>query len=103
MEDDIEKLAESQWREEFRQRLIAARGRRTQAVMAHLLGLRTNTYGKYEGGRKSMMPVRLLPRFAQICGVDLIELIEGPAQEVEKPQPKPKAKPTTKLKPSKSA
>ena len=29
--------------------LIAARGARTQAVMAELLGLLTNTYGKYEG------------------------------------------------------
>lgn len=88
MEDDSEKLAESQWREEFRQRLIAARGRRTQAVMADLLGLRTNTYGKYEGGRKSMMPARLLPRFAKICGVDLVELIEGPPKEKAPARPK---------------
>lgn len=79
MSDDHEKLAETQWREEFRLRVIKARGDRTQAVMAELLGILTNTYGKYEAeSRKSMMPVRLLPRFAKICGVDLVELIEGP-------------------------
>jgi transcriptional regulator with XRE-family HTH domain len=93
MEDDDEKLAESQWREEFRQRLIAARGSRTQAVMAELLGIRTNTYGKYEGSRKSMMPIRLLPRFAKICGVTLEYLIEGdkaaPARQLPKAAPKP--------------
>ena len=78
MGDDYEKLAETQWREEFRQRIIAARGNRTQADMAELLGLLTNTYGKYEAeSRKSVMPVRLLPRFAKICGVDLVDLIEG--------------------------
>jgi transcriptional regulator with XRE-family HTH domain len=88
MQDDDEKIAESKWREEFRQRLIEARGPRTQAVMAHLLGIRTNTYGKYEGGRKSMMPVRLLPRFAQICGKDLVELIEGPRKEKAPAKPK---------------
>lgn len=89
MEDDQEKLAETQWREEFRQRIVAARGKRTQADMAYLLGLLTNTYGKYEAAsRKSMMPVRLLPRFAKICGVDLVELIEGPrkAQALTKPK-----------------
>lgn len=93
MDENDEKQAESQWREEFRQRLIDARGNRTQAVMAELLGIRTNTYGKYEGGRKSMMPVRLLPRFAKICGVSLEYLIEGdksaPAKAAPKAAPKP--------------
>ena len=106
MDDEDEKLAESQWREEFRQRLVAARGPRTQAVMAHLLGLRTNTYGKYEGGRKSMMPVRLLPRFADICGVDLVELIQGPRQEKAPAKPRTvKSKPPAKApeRPSKRA
>jgi hypothetical protein len=93
MEEEDEKQAESQWREEFRQRLITARGSRTQAVMAELLGIRTNTYGKYEGGRKSMMPVRLLPRFAKICGISLEELIEGPKDSAAKAIPKPAAKP----------
>lgn len=91
-----EELAESQWREEFRLRIIAARGGRTQAVMAELLGLLTNTYGKYEApGRKSVMPVRLLPRFAKICGISLEELIEGPKDSTAKatPKPAPKAAP----------
>lgn len=66
---------------EFRKRIIEARGGRKQAVMAELLGILTNTYGKYEAeSRKSVMPVRLLPRFAKICGVDLVELIEGSAK-----------------------
>jgi hypothetical protein len=89
MEDDHEKLAETQWREEFRQRIIKARGNRKQVDMAELLGILTNTYGKYEAeSRKSVMPVRLLPRFAKICGVDLVELIEGPrkAQSPTKPR-----------------
>jgi transcriptional regulator with XRE-family HTH domain len=88
MAHDDEKITESQWREEFRQRIIAARGKRTQAVMADLLGLKTNTYGKYEG-RGSMMPVRLLPRFAKICAVSLDELIEGPAKQAAKPATSP--------------
>lgn len=92
MNEETEKLADSQWREEFRQRIIAARGKRTQAVMAELLGIPTNTYGKYEGSRKSMMPTRLLPRFAKICGIDLVELIEGPRDSVAKPAPKPTTK-----------
>jgi hypothetical protein len=94
MAHDDEDLAESQWREEFRQRIIAARGNRTQAVMAELLGILTNTYGKYEApGRKSVMPVRLLPRFAKICGISLEDLIEGPKESASK-QP---AKPATKV------
>lgn len=98
MEDEDEKQAESQWREGFRQRLITARGPRTQAVMADLLGIRTNTYGKYEGSRKSMMPVRLLPRFAKICGISLESLIEGEKAAVAKPQPKAAPKPPKRKK-----
>jgi len=93
--DKDEEAAESEWREQFRQRIIAARGNRTQAVMAELLGLLTNTYGKYEApGRKSVMPVRLLPRFAKICGVSLEELIEGSKDSARKPASQPHAKPT---------
>lgn len=93
MAEKDDELAESQWREDFRLRLIAARGNRTQAVMAELLGILTNTYGKYEApGRKSMMPVRLLPRFAKICGITLEELIEGPKASASKSTPKPAAK-----------
>jgi hypothetical protein len=97
MTNDDEDLAESQWREEFRQRIIAARGNRTQAVMAELLGILTNTYSKYEApGRKSVMPVRLLPRFAKICGISLEELIEGPRESGAKSIARPAAKATTK-------
>jgi hypothetical protein len=36
------------------------------------------------------MPVRLLPKFAKICGVDLVELIEGPKKaKPQAIQPKP--------------
>lgn len=90
MADKDEEQVESQWREEFRQRIIAARGGRTQAVMAELLGILTNTYGKYEApGRKSVMPVRLLPRFAKICGISLEELIEGPKDSAARSASKP--------------
>jgi hypothetical protein len=88
MDQDDEDIAESAWREEFRERLRKAQGNRTQQVMADLLGISRERYSKYVGGRKSMMPTRLLPRFAMICDVDLLELIEGPRKEkkaVEKP------------------
>lgn len=78
MSQEDETVAESAWREAFRDRLRAAQGARTQETMAELLGISRDAYSKYVGGRKSMMPVRLLPRFAKICGVDLLELIEGP-------------------------
>jgi transcriptional regulator with XRE-family HTH domain len=93
MDEDLDdREAESAWREGFRMRIIAARGARTQETMAELLGIKTNTYGKYEGGRKSVMPVRLLPKFAKICGVDLVELIEGPKKakpQATQPEPVP--------------
>jgi hypothetical protein len=93
MADESEKLAESVWREGFRLRLIAARGNRSQAVMAELLDLKPNTYSKYEApSRGSMMPVRKLPLFAKICGVDLVELIEGPKVEMAASLKKPVAK-----------
>jgi hypothetical protein len=90
MAPDAEKLAETQWRKEFAARLKEARGPRTQVVMAELLGITQTAYSKYEGARKTMMPVRLLPRFCKICGRSLEWLIEGPAKETKMPQPKAK-------------
>jgi hypothetical protein len=94
MEDEDDKLAESLWREQFRLRLIAARGNRSQLVMAELLDVKPNTYSKYEApSRASMMSVRKLPLFAKICGVELEELITGkPRPKAVQSQPKPKTK-----------
>ena len=40
--------------------------------MAELLGILTNTYGKYEAeSRKSMMPVRLLPSPRSVVSICL--------------------------------
>lgn len=77
MEQDDEDIAETVWREGFRKRIVAARGSRTQDVMAELLEINQSTYSKYEGSRKSQMPIRLLPRFCKICGITLEYLIEG--------------------------
>ncbi len=90
MHKDAEKLADSQWREEFRQRLKTARRPRTQAVMAELLGITQTTYSKYEAERASQMPTRLLPLFCKICGVSLEWLIEGAEPVAEMPQAKRK-------------
>lgn len=99
--DDDDALAESEWREQFKRRLVEARGTRTQADMAELLGFEgdhaTNRYGKYEGRRNSMMPVRLLPKFAKICGVTLEWLIGGPPHEkYRQPVKRTETRPATK-------
>jgi len=72
-----ENATEAEWREGFRQRLRDAQGGRTQETMARLLGISRDAYSKYVGGRKSAMPIRLLPKFAAICDVSLEWLIEG--------------------------
>jgi hypothetical protein len=74
---DLESIAESEWREGFRERLRQAQGGRTQETMAKLLGISRDAYAKYVGGRKSVMPVRLIPKFCAICDVSLDWLIEG--------------------------
>jgi DNA-binding transcriptional regulator YdaS (Cro superfamily) len=91
MAEDIESIAESAWRDGFRARLRQAQGGRTQETMARLLGTSREAYSKYVGGRKSVMPVRLLPKFCAICDVSLIWLIEGDKAEVERQQFMPKA------------
>lgn len=91
MADNDEKIAETAWREGFRERLRQAQGGRTQENMAKLLGISRGAYSKYVGSRKSMMPTRLLPKFCVICDVPLLWLIEGP--EIAKPEVRPKPVP----------
>lgn len=90
MGKEIEDIAESQWREEFRQRIVAARGPRSQEVMAELLGIKRDTYAKYEASRSSQMPTRLLLKFCKICGITLEYLIEGkqPSKPIANSAPK---------------
>jgi hypothetical protein len=92
MDGDDEKLAESEWREAFRQRLIAAQKPRSNADMAELLGITENRYSKYRGSRKSQMPLWLLPKFCKITGVTLEDLILGPKQAAVEAEHKPKKK-----------
>jgi hypothetical protein len=96
MSEDIEDIADSEWREAFRQRLRQAQGNRTGDDMAELLCISRDAYSKYVS-RGSAMPTRLLPRFCKICAVSLEWLIEGP--KVEKGQ-KPAKSPE---KPAKTA
>ena len=93
MTQDTETIAESEWREGFRQRLRQAQGGRTQETMSRLLGISRDAYAKYVGGRKSAMPVRLLPRFCEICDVSLEWLIEGDQAEKFAKSRKPASKP----------
>lgn len=72
-----EDRAERQWRQDFKQRLKQARGPRTQEDMAELLCVSRDAYSKYEGGRDTDLPIRLLPRFCKICGVSMAWLITG--------------------------
>lgn len=89
MDQDDEKIAETAWRQGFRKRLKEARGKRSQKDMAGLLCISRDAYSKYEGARASAMPTRLLPKFAKICGIDLVELIEGPAEPRRSARPVP--------------
>lgn len=95
MTSELEKIAESQWRDGFRERIRLAQGKRTQEQMAKLLGISREAYSKYVGSRKSVMPTRYLSRFAAICAVDLDWLIDGDAAAV--PQHK-EAPPETRRK-----
>lgn len=69
--------AEYQWRQAFKSRLKQARGARTQEDMADLLGVSRDAYSKYEGGRDTDLPLRLLPRFCKICAISMEWLITG--------------------------
>jgi hypothetical protein len=63
MPNDVEDIAESQWRDAFRARVREAQGDRKDKDMAKLLGITPERYRKYVGGgagRKTVIPVRLL-------------------------------------------
>lgn len=92
MASDLEKIAESEWREGFRARIRHAQGGRTQETMAKLLGITREAYSKYVGGRKSVMPPRLLPKFCAICDVTLDWLIEGDTKGIPQKKPAPPEK-----------
>lgn len=93
MAQDDEIIAESVWREAFRQRLRQVQGDRTQDDMADLLCISRDAYSKYVGSRASAVPIRLLPKLAKIGAVSLEWLVEGPrgekAQILRKPPEKP--------------
>src|SRR5262245_1125695 len=79
---------EDQWRQAFKQRLKQARLPRTQEDMAELLCVSRDAYSKYEGGRDTDLPIRLLPKFCKICGVSMVWLITGedaPGSRVRRP------------------
>ena len=77
MSKNDEAIAESEWREAFRQRVRQAQGNRTQETMAKLLGISRDSYAKYVGARGSVMSPRLLLNFCKICDVSIEWLIEG--------------------------
>lgn len=85
-----EKIAESEWREAFRQRIRQAQGKRTQEQMAKLLGISRDSWAKIVGARGDVFPIRLLTKFCAICDVNLVELLDGPDEgETTKPVRKP--------------
>lgn len=77
-----EELAEKRWRADFKRRLKEARGPRTQEDMAELLNISRDAYSKYEGGRETDFPLRLIPKFCKICGVSMVWLIRGEENSV---------------------
>jgi hypothetical protein len=85
MDQDDENVAETAWREAFRQRVRQIQGERSQDDMAELLCISRDAYSKYVGSRASAVPTRLLPRLAKIGAVSLEWLIEGPKEAVKKP------------------
>jgi DNA-binding XRE family transcriptional regulator len=74
MAEDLEKIAESAWREAFRLRLREIQGKRTQEDMAELLGISRDTWNKCVN-RGDMFPIRKLPRLAKLAEMSLEELI----------------------------
>ena len=60
MADDVEDIAESQWRDAFRARVREAQGDRKDKDMAKLLGITPERYRKYVSGgagRKTVISV----------------------------------------------
>lgn len=66
------------YEEAFRRRVRTARALRTEEPkeMARLLGVREDTYYRYE--TRTMLPHYLLPRFCELTGVTVDWLINGP-------------------------
>lgn len=81
MVDDIEEIAESEWREGFRHRIREAQGNRTQEQMSQLLGITRDRWAKIVGARSTNFPIRLLTKFCAICDRDLIWLLDGHADK----------------------
>ena len=99
MADDVEDIAESQWRDAFRARVREAQGDRKDKDMAKLLGITPERYRKYVGGgasRKTVIPVRLLTRFCLITDRPLEWLIDGPEKQINKRQKPRKTQPSMK-------
>lgn len=89
MAEDIDDIAESEWREGFRERVREAQGNRTQEHMAKLLGITRDRWAKIVGARSTGFPIRLLTKFCMICDRDLIWLLDGPPDRATKMQDKP--------------
>jgi len=97
MADDVEDIAESQWRDAFRARVREAQGDRKDKDMAKLLGITPERYRKYVSGgagRKTVIPVRLL--FCLITDRPLEWLIDGPEEQSSKQQKPRKTQPSPK-------
>ncbi len=90
---------ESQYRRAFYARIKACRlaADLSQADVAYVLGIKEDTYGKYE--RSTMMPHSLIPRFAVVARCDLSYLLTGQGTGPPVPagsDPPPKRRRTTK-------
>jgi transcriptional regulator with XRE-family HTH domain len=76
MSKEAEKLAESEWRRAFQERVRQCQGKRSQEVMAELLGISRDSWNKIVN-RGDQPSIRLLPKIAGIGEVSLEWLIDG--------------------------
>jgi len=76
MSKEAEKLAESDWRSAFQERVRYCQGKRSQDVMADLLGISRDSWNKIVN-RGDQPSIRLLPKIAGIGEVSLEWLIDG--------------------------
>jgi transcriptional regulator with XRE-family HTH domain len=76
MGKDSEKQAETDWRSGFQARLRQCQGKRSQDVMADLLGISRDSWNKIVN-RGDQPSIRLLPKIAGIGEVSLEWLIDG--------------------------
>jgi hypothetical protein len=97
MPKDAEKIAESQWRKDFRARVREAQGDRTDKDMAKLLEISHEQYRKYVSGgeaRLTVIPTRHLTKFCLVTNKKIEWLIDGPDEEEAKVPVKSRAKTT---------